>query len=338
MDVSKQQYLKELLDKYMSGGMTTDELKILKQAVNIHTDEELGDLLDVEWQQFSDMRPIDTAVQKEMLAKIRQRTNHESLFVWNKKGMRIAASIVIILLTSLSLYLYHGNREMSQLGDRNVVVKVGKGERVSITLPDGTSVRLNSESELAYQQDFGLKDRRVSLTGEGFFDVVKNKERQFVVNTQYLDVKVLGTAFNIYTYQNSDSVEMTLVRGHVEVTATHPPYQTMDVQPNEKVVYNKRTGKMRLENTSNEFETAWMNHELVFRSARLGDVLNRVGRKYGFTVEVDDTLLLKDVYTGVFDEAEINDVMQILKAHFGFTYRIKENVIWIERSTMINQQ
>lgn len=334
MDANKQPYIEELLGKYMSGKLTTDELETLKQSINIHTDKELEIYVSKQWQQFNDMKPIDSALQQKMLARIKQRTQPHTLSIWRKKGLSIAASIMIIMMTSLSIYLYHSNHEMSQLADRNVVVKVGKGERVSITLPDGTSVRLNSESELSYQQDFGLKDRKVSLNGEGFFDVVRNETRTFIVNTQFMDIKVLGTAFNVYTYQNNDSVEMALVRGEVEVTTTQPPYQTINVKPDEKVVYNKKTGKMRLESTSNQIETAWISNELVFRSTTLNDVLNRIGRKYGFSIEVEDSLLLKDRYTGVFDETDIEGVMQILKAHFGFNYRIKENAIRIDRTNI----
>lgn len=330
MDANKQPYIEELLGKYRSGKLTTNELQTLKQTINIHTDKELEIYVRNQWQQFNDMQPIDSTLQQKMLAKIRQRTKPETISLWRRKGLSIAASIIIVMMTSLSLYLLQNNREMSKLADRNVVVKVGKGERVSITLPDGTCVRLNSESELSYQQDFGLKNRKVSLNGEGFFDVTRNEARTFIVNTQYMDIKVLGTAFNVYTYENSDSVEMALVRGKVEVTTTHPPYQTINVHPDEKVVYNKSTGTMRLESTSNGLETAWISNELVFRSAPLKEVLNRVGRKYGFAIEVENEQLLSDKYTGAFDEAEINDVMNILKAHFGFNFRIKENTILIE--------
>lgn len=331
MNVDKQQIIQELLSKYVSGNMSVEELAHLKQVVNVHSDEELATCMHVVWQQFGDTRQIDLALQQKMLAKIKQRTTPNSLSIFRRRGLSIAASIIIIIMTSLSSYLFYRNHEMTQLADRNIVVKVGKGERVSITLLDGTKVRLNSESELSYQQDFGLEERKVSLDGEAFFDVAHNAAQTFTVKTQFMDIKVLGTAFNVYTYQNSDSVEMALVRGKVEVTTTRPPYQTIHVKPDEKVVYNKKTGKMRLESSSNQLAIAWVSHELVFRSADLKEVLNRIGRKYGFIIEINDEHLLSEKYTGVFDETEVCDVMNILKSHFGFTYRIKENTIWIER-------
>lgn len=330
MSVNASQHTNKLLRKYTSGKLIPEELRELKKTVNQESDEELKPLLEKEWEEWQDCPPLSASDRASLFLKIGQQTKR--IFVLNRQeiGLRIAASILILLLTGISALLYIHNREVTQLLDeRNVVVKVGKGERVSVTLPDGTSVRLNSESKLSYQQNFGLNDRRVSLTGEGFFDVVKSDGKKFVVNTQFIDVQVLGTAFNVFTYEKADSVEMTLVRGNVLVTAVNPPHQTFRVSPNEKVVYNKKTGSMRVEVSSNQIETAWVSNELVFRSIALKDVFNRLGRKYGVTFRVDDEFLLDDLYTGVFDEGDIDNVMGILKENFKFDYNIKEDTIWV---------
>lgn len=332
MNIYTAQQIKDLFRKYVFGKLSTEELKELKEVVNEKNDQELMPFLREEWEELKDYSPLSAAEKEQMFSEIRQQTKPGFTLNWHRKGFQIAASVAIVLLTGLSIYLYTSNRQMIELGERNVVVKVGKGERVSVTLPDGTSVRLNSESTLSYQQDFGLKDRNVFLAGEGFFDVVKSEGRRFIVNTRFLDIQVLGTSFNVYTYESADSVEMSLVRGKVQVTTVNPPYQTFDVSPNEKVVYNKSTGKMRVETSSNLIETAWISNELVFRSTPLKEVFNRVGRKYGVTFKVEDETLLSDLYTGVFDESDITEVLPTLKANFGFDYRIQEDTVWIRQT------
>ena len=232
-------------------------------------------------------------------------------------------------MSSLSLYLYVDNRNITLLADRRMEVKVGKRERVSITLPDGTAVKLNSESILSYKQDFGKKDRRVYLCGEGYFEVQKDKKKKFVVNTEFMDVEVTGTSFNVYAYSNKDMVEMALVQGSVTVSSVHPPFEKINVIPNEKVIYDKKTGKMKKITSPNILETAWISKELVFRSEPLEEVLKRVGRKYGVSFDVIDSSFIKDTYTGVFDKEEIEDVMHILKIHYGFDYRINDDGIQI---------
>ena len=228
---------------------------------------------------------------------------------------------------SLSVYLYVDNREITQLADRIMEVKVGKGERVSITLPDGTAVKLNSESILSYKQDFGKKDRRVSLSGEGYFDVQKDVQKKFVVNTEFMDIEVTGTSFNVYAYSNKDILEMALVQGSVTVSSVRPPFERLNVVPNEKVIYDKKTGTMKKITTSNVLETAWVSKELVFRSEPMDAVLKRIGRKYGVSFEIMDSSLVKDTYTGVFDKEEIEEVIDILKVHYGFDYKIKGNEV-----------
>lgn len=332
MNIHTPQPIKDLFRKYAFGKLSTEEFRELKEEVSQKSDQELMPFFQEEWDDLKGYSPL-SATEKELLfSEIRQQTKPRLRLNWRQKGLQIAASVAIVLLTGLSVYLYTSNRQMIELGERNVVVKVGKGERVSVTLPDGTSVRLNSESMLSYQQDFGRKDRNVFLAGEGFFDVVKSEGRKFIVNTRFLDIQVLGTSFNVYTYESADSVEMSLVRGKVQVTTVSPPYQSFNVSPNEKVVYNKATGKMRVESSSNLIETAWISNELVFRSTPLKEVFNRVGRKYGVIFKVDDEALLNDLYTGVFDEADITDVMLILEANFGFNYRIQEDTVWIRRT------
>lgn len=331
MNEKTYQNIKDLVRQYASDKLTTDKLQELKQTINRKSDDELKPVLEEEWEEWQDCLPLPATEKKIIFAKIRQQTKLRYVLNWRKQGFQIAASVIIILLTIVSIFLYTSNQKMTQLGERNVVVKVGKGERVSVTLPDGTHVRLNSESVLSYQQDFGLNGRNVSLTGEGYFEVVKNKEKSFVVNTEFLDILVMGTKFNVYTYATADSVEMALVEGNVQVTAINPPHQSFNVKPNEKIVYNKKMGDMRIEASFNLVETAWISNELVFRSVSLKEVFNRVSRKYGVTFIVDDEIVLDDTYTGVFDEEEgdINEVMDILKENFKFKYRIKEDTIWI---------
>ena len=124
------------------------------------------------------------------------------------------------------------------MAEQDVIVRSGDSGTSQVTLPDGTLVRLNANSSLTYQQNFGQDNRKVKLSGEGYFEVKKNTEKKFIVNTGYIDVTVLGTKFNLYAYEDKDIIEMALVEGHVNVSTSQPPYQTICVKPNEKVTYN----------------------------------------------------------------------------------------------------
>lgn len=322
--------LKDWFTKYQAEQISREEFRELREEINNHSDEELFPVLLDSWNNWDTNESLSSEDARSLLVRIRQEMNmipapDVRRFNWRQ----IAAAIAFLIMGSLSVYLYVDNHEITQLADRIMEVKVGKGERVSITLPDGTAVKLNSESLLSYKQDFGKKDRRVSLSGEGYFEVQKDARKKFVVNTEFMDVEVTGTSFNVYAYSDKDLMEMALVQGSVIVSSVHPPFEKMNVVPNEKVIYNKKTGEMKKVTSSNVLETAWVSKELVFRSEPLEEVLKRVGRKYGVSFDITDSSLIKDTYTGVFDKEEIEEVMNILEIHYGFDYRIKGDEIQI---------
>jgi transmembrane sensor len=322
--------IQSLLRKYIAKTITADELREFRALLKDCTAEEMKSLFQSEWDSMGDVESLDPALKMSMFAEIQRRIQPQHRVHWVRWSIGIAASVLILLLSTLSYYLYStGTCKVNELSARNIEVKVAKGERVTVTLPDGSVVRLNSESVLSYHQNFGLDDRNVNLNGEGFFDVTHNANQPFIVHTHCLNVKVLGTRFNVYAYEKSDSIEMDLVKGCVDVTTVNPPYQSMRVSPNQKVIYSKSTGQMRLIRTTNKFETAWLTNQLVFRSVPLKEVLNLVGRKYGVTFNIDDNISMNDLYTGVFDEKDINEVMDILKINYKFKYRIKDDTVWI---------
>lgn len=329
--------INDLIRKYISNVLTADELMALRQAVQGSSDNEIASLLEKEWDSLKQAQPIDESVRRQMFAKIKSQIGLKQYAIrrFGRNILKYASIALLLVLSALSVYLFIDNRQMAALTANQISVKTAEGERTTVRLPDGTTVRLNGKSELDYKQDFGLTDRQVQLTGEGFFSVAHNAEKKFVVNTKFIDIEVFGTQFNVYSYENKDKVEMALVKGHVKVVANRPPYQVLDVHPNQKIVYEKRSGKMQLIDTYNQLETAWMTHDLVFHSEPLKTVLECVGRKFGLSIHTDKSVNLNDTYTGMFDETNIREVIQILSIHYGFSYQIKENTIYIERTKRI---
>lgn len=125
---------------------------------------------------------------------------------------------------------------MQTLAEQDVIVRSGDSGTSQVTLPDGTLVRLNANSSLTYQQNFGQDNRKVKLSGEGYFEVKKNTEKKFIVNTGYIDVTVLGTKFNLYAYEDKDIIEMALVEGHVNVSTSQPPIRLFALNPMKKLL------------------------------------------------------------------------------------------------------
>lgn len=320
-----------LLHKFRSGDITPAEFQDLRTHMDTISDVELKHLLEAEWEEFEDHSPLSEEKMKTLYEGLHIRSEEvKPRFTLKRYWIQIAASLLLLIAGSLTVLTFMQRNEINALAEQNVVIRSGDYGKSLVTLPDGTIVHLNAKSSLTYSQDFGRNDRKVALSGEGFFEVKKDTEKKFTVGTGYMDIAVLGTKFNVYAYETKDIVEMSLVEGSVDVTTSRPPYQSIRVKPNEKVVYNKRTGNLLHERTSNKMETAWMNKELVFRSERLEDVFRCLSRKFAVTFSVDDETLLNDVYTGTFDDENVESIMRVLKYHYNFKYTNEDGVISIQ--------
>lgn len=320
-----------LLHKFRSGDITPAEFQDLRTHMDTIADVELKHLLETEWEEFEDHSPLSEEKMRTLYEGLHIRSEEvKPRFTLKRYWMQIAASLLLLIAGSLTVVTFMQQNEINALAEQNVVIRSGDYGKSLVTLPDGTIVHLNAKSSLTYSQDFGRNDRKVALSGEGFFEVKKDTEKKFTVGTGYMDITVLGTKFNVYAYEAKDIVEMSLVEGSVDVTTSRPPYQSIRVKPNEKVVYNKRTGNLLHERTSNKMETAWINKELVFRSERLEDVFRCLSRKFAVTFSVDDETLLNDVYTGTFDDENVESIMRVLKYHYNFKYTNEDGVISIQ--------
>lgn len=248
-----------------------------------------------------------------------------------RQVLKVAGVLLVLVMVGLSGYFYRDRELMTHLGEKEITVNAPKGQQVIVTLPDSSVVHLNSESTLSYRQDFGYKNRNVYLEGEAFFEVRKDAISNFTINTEHLKAEVLGTRFNFYTYANEQVVELALVTGSVRIeTKHHPVKQQLYLKPDEKMVYDKKTGNFNLEHANIPDETAWLRGELVFRSELIRDVLYKIERKYGVNIVVVGEVFQYDRFTGSFAGNEIRQVMDELKAHYGFVYRIEGADIWIE--------
>lgn len=320
-----------LLNKFRTGEISPAEFQELKSGIDGITDSELKEMIFSEWDKYSNYEPLPEEKIEELYSNLHIiGVNEKPKFTLKRYWMQIAASLLFIIAGGLTVLTYMQRQEINTLAEQNVVIRSGDYGKSLVTLPDGTTVLLNAKSSLTYSQDFGRTDRKVELSGEGFFEVKKDTEKKFTVGTGYMDVTVLGTKFNVYAYEDKDMVEMSLVEGNVNISTERPPYKSINVKPNEKVTYNKITGELTHKCTTNKIETAWMTKELTFRSEPLRDVFKCLSRKFAVTFNVNDERLLNDIYTGTFDDENIESIMRVLKFHYNFEYNNEDNMITID--------
>ncbi len=242
---------------------------------------------------------------------------------------RQAAAVLIISFCAIQLYSYFFiGRHKSDAVEQIVVqeVKAAYGTQTKLQLADGTNVWLNSGSTLRFPISFNsLDERNVELDGEAYFEVAKNEEKPFIVNTSELDVKVHGTSFNVNAYDDNNSVTVALVEGKVslEKEYSNGSREMMVLKPNDIVRYDigKKTLSHSTDLNMNRY-TAWKDGYIVFFGDPIENVVQRLEKWYNVEIEIKDNALRKYMFTATFANESLEQVLFLLSLSSDIQYQI----------------
>ena len=225
-----------------------------------------------------------------------------------------------------------------------------RGSKSSIKLPDGTIVRLNTDSRLTYLNFTAGKTREVTLEGEAYFDVAHDSSRPFIIHTGKINIKVLGTSFNVRNYPQDKVLETSLIKGKIEVSLKSRPDDIIILKPTEKLIIAKEQDELSastktiasidnkvvltsityLRNDSLVAETSWLNDKMVFVNQPLDKIAIELERKYAINISFKDEKVKKYRYTGVFENVSLEKVFQLIKYSKNINYKINDKNIVIE--------
>lgn len=224
-------------------------------------------------------------------------------------------------------------REPVSFADSEVVrtYEVNPGVRGSIVLPDGTEVTLNSGSSLKYSDDFGNGKRLVSLEGEGFFNVAKDKSSPFFITTSSdVTIKVTGTSFNVSCYQD-EPFSLVLYEGSVELLRDDS--KSIVISPNEEVVIRGDVSSVSPAPVKVMDRTvAWMDGILVFDNASMREVLQKLERWYGVHFIVTDDKVYENIITAQFKSEPLSDVLELVRLTSSVDYSVDGSEITLSMS------
>ncbi len=218
------------------------------------------------------------------------------------------AATALILITS-TFYL---TRNFYDQYAENNTLYVPAGQRAQLTLQDGTTVWLNAQSTLTYPSRFSGKTREVNIVGEAYFDVAKNRKKPFVVTSQDITMKVLGTEFNIYSYPDMGYIQTDLVEGSLKVYKNDMENTSITLKPNERLTIT--SDKMILQHISNSDYFLWKEGIYTFNNARLIDIIEKLQLYYDVKIIVNDPEIFNVRYTGKFRQRDgIEEILKIIQ-------------------------
>lgn len=309
-----------LFKKFLDKTATADEQKELNDW--IATNEELQNW--IENQLDNSTEDIDASTQSAILEKI-----HEKIGVQNKPKfvlpgwVKAVAAVALILLMVGNAVLYV--RSNQQTETRYAEIGALRGQKASLTLPDGTKVTLNSESTLKYSTDYNQSERIVQLEGEAFFEVAKNQKIPFVVKAGKLAIEAKGTAFNVKAYPEEKYISTTLTEGIVEVKT---PGELIAMHPNERVEYycDQQTASLiKIDDARNSI--GWMNDQLSFDNATLDELAKDLSRIYNIVIEFSSESLKDQRFTGTISNNSLQSVLRILSLTSPVQYKIQDDKV-----------
>jgi transmembrane sensor len=332
----------EIITKYLSGKCSDKELEGLYEWVKLSEENK---------QFFSDIRNAwaianmtERADDKDRLQgeyeKLLQKLEKDDVLGEDKHLIRRPASrwgtikrfaavvLITIGLSTVVNYLIWHDRGTEGANHQLVVPS---GQQAQLTLSDGTKIWLNARSKLIYPGRFASKKREVMLEGEGFFEVTHDSKKPFIVKTSDLNIKVLGTSFNISSYQDDNEVKLTLVNGAVSILEKTSDQEMARLAPDQMAVFSKADKKITVSKVETDFYTSWKEGQFKFRQMSFEEIAKRLSRNFNMEFVFRNKNIKNITYTGSFYNYEpLIQILEIMQKNSPFVFDIKKNQVLIK--------
>ena len=240
---------------------------------------------------------------------------------------RVAAILLLPIIIAGALFWNSSNRAQVSFTE----LTAPKGSRVQFALPDGSTGYLNSGSTIRYATSF-TSERQVELTGEGYFNVTKDKKHPFTVHTKYADIRVLGTSFDVCAYDTDNEVLTTLESGSVQIINKKNSLAA-NLNPGQQNRLNTKTGEMENLQVATHLYTSWKEDMLRFDNAPFVEVVKKMERWYGVKIILDESLHDSENYTMTIKTESLREMLQLLQITTPMKYTIENDVVKIQNPT-----
>jgi ferric-dicitrate binding protein FerR (iron transport regulator) len=362
-----------LLTRKLSGEATLTELKELDILVSSlpHTDRIIKEITgiwnqspehDIDFMEATYLAHLERMKDKGLFINQETDVEEQGIFDADKRSSKRFSIKNIALVSLLCICMAGGwfvlSSRTATTVEKNEAaalseVKTSNGTRTKLKLPDGSDVWLNAGSKLNYNKNFA-NNRQVYLSGEAFFDVVKNPSKPFVIHTAAIDVRVLGTQFNVKAYDEDITTETSLIRGSVEVFLKKDPTKKYLLKPNEKLVLSNEVllaeikkvapgkiypGKVEVEKPEiqeltylddhTNIESSWTRNILSFEDELFSEVAKKMERWYDVTIKFKKKRWEGEYMSGSFEKETIEQAMVALKYSTGFNFKVDGKTVII---------
>ena len=311
---------KQILQQYIDGSISESEVKKVVIWLDQST-EHVEEFMALH--KLYQISVVNHPALHSDIHPIKQAIRIKSLFYW------------VIRIAALFLILFGYNFMIDQFKQMDEPISyqslyVPAGQRVELTLPDATKVWVNAQSRITYPLSFGEGERIIKLDGEAFFDIAKDEKHPFVIETKQIDVRVLGTKFNLMAYTQTPFVEVSLLEEEVKLVSAVNQKQ-FSMKPNEHVRYEAGGFDKSIIKDYNYFR--WKEGLICFKNEAVSRIMRKLELHYDVKIVVKDQNLLRQHYSGKFRTKDgVEQVLKVLQIEHRFNYTVDrdQNIITIK--------
>lgn len=319
--------VKDLCEKYLQGALSAiDRERLLYTLKN-----DAG--IDAWLRQSIELADdsIPDGVRERVLRNITETASHgaeeghtplrpQPRRVWQ----RVAAVAAVVLMTGIGVLAGHWLTPSQQGAEGMLSIRTGVGERSSVTLPDGTEVRLNAKTTVRYDCSMPHDERRVQVDGEAYFNVAKDAEHPFVVSADGVEVACLGTAFNIRNYGEERNISVLLTEGKVRVSAGDAD---LTMEPNSRVVFDKGSRSMSKQLVNPDNYLCWLNNEIRYNDHTMEEIAAELARNYNIRIVITSDRLREERFTGYLGHSSLRNVLEVLSMTSNARYYFDQDTV-----------
>ncbi|UCH14669.1 MAG: FecR domain-containing protein [Bacteroidales bacterium] len=321
------------LGKYLSGESNNEEsIQVKKWIESSNKNKILFEKIQSDWNKINltkNMKRVDVdsawenlkqriLKEKPEMIPVKEPAREGTARIYLYRSLQIAASILIIIGIAYGI-----NRVFIESGfTDDTTVKSGMSNTSVVLLPDGSKVYLNSRTTVKYDGQYGTDSRNIYLKGEAYFEVVKDQNKPFIVNTNNAKVKVLGTSFNINTEISKNEVEVFVEYGNVQLSQKSDSENNILIEPGYIGVLSDN--KLTKSKNNDVNYLAWKTRYLTFRETKLEIVAEKLESVYNTNIQFDNLAIADCKLTATFNNASLDTILKVIEGSFNLQI---ENII-----------
>ena len=315
----------EDIAKLITGNLEENQKKEVFSAINLEEESKaIYRKAKVAWAFMSSTQKMSDYQLEMSYRKLQSRISPRP---WSRlipsSLLRYAASLILLVGLSAMMFYLGQKKTDGLMPEKYTSVIAGNGQISKVVLPDSSVVWLNSESTLTYNSRFSQNNRHIRLDGQAYFDVKPGK-LPLVVSCGDLQVKVLGTRFDVCAYPEQNSIQVFLESGKVELLSSQIKAISRVLNPGELADYHSVSGQLQVKPVSASGYLSWKEGKLIFQDTPMENVIQQLERKFRVDIRVENPQLYKSVFTARFEYESLTEILDYIQFSCQVNYELVE--------------